>query len=102
LSTQIFGFSVRRQQDYESSYDFSQLTTVAWNTDPSLVCAAHRHGARVVMNAEVQDLRLFEEAAARAAWIQPLVQLATDRCLDGINFDFEGPIPACSVALLPC
>ena len=32
-------------------YDWSQLTTVAWNDDPQLVCASHAAGARVVLSA---------------------------------------------------
>ena len=94
LAVQILGFSVRRHSNYQVAYDFGQLTTVAWNTDPALVCVAHQHGTRVVINAGIGDLRAFQEATERAAWIKPLVQQALDHCLDGVNFDFEGPIPA--------
>ena len=86
------GFSIRRHSDYEAVYDFSYLTTVAWNTDPALVCTAHQHGARVVLNAGIADLAAFTEPTVRAAWTQRLLQQALDHCLDGINFDFEGPI----------
>ena len=34
---QVFGFSVRQADQY-AHYDWDQLTTVAWNTDPALMC----------------------------------------------------------------
>ncbi len=73
---QVVGFSIRRHSNYEAVYDFSYLTTVAWNTDPALVCTAHQHGARVVLNAGIADLTAFTEATERAVWIQRVLQKA--------------------------
>ena len=92
---QVVGFSIRRHGNYEAVYDFNYLTTVAWNTDPALVCIAHQHGARVILNAGINNLTAFTNATERAAWTQRFLQKALDHCLDGVNFDFEGPIPAC-------
>jgi hypothetical protein len=36
-AAQVFGFSVRQADQY-AHYDWDQLTTVAWNTDPALMC----------------------------------------------------------------
>lgn len=51
-------------------WDWEQLTTVAWNTDPHLICLAHQHGARVVVKAELPANRtLLESAVYRAEWV---------------------------------
>jgi glutamine synthetase len=47
---QVFGFSVRQADQY-AHYDWDQLTTVAWNTDPALMCmvrTAQCHPRRVL------------------------------------------------------
>ena len=65
---QVFGFSTRRLDQY-AGYDWGQLTTVAWNTDPALMCLAHSKGARVVLNAGVGKAGWLTNATARAAWV---------------------------------
>lgn len=64
---QVFGFSIQRHDTYE--YDWSQLTTVAWNTDPQLLCTAHRHGARVVLNANVANTSFLANTTSRKLWV---------------------------------
>ncbi|KAL4440207.1 hypothetical protein ABPG75_003208 [Micractinium tetrahymenae] len=74
-------------------YDWSQLTTVAWNDDPQLMCTAHAAGARVVLDGRGADSPvLYANATARAEWISDRVRFAQERHLDGINFDLEDPI----------
>ena len=52
-------------------WDWSQLSTVAWNTDPALICKAHQHGAKVVANAELPANRsLLESTSFRAGWVR--------------------------------
>ena len=52
-------------------WDWSQLSTVAWNTDPALICKAHQHGAKVVANAELPANRsLLESTSFRASWVR--------------------------------
>mmetsp|Transcript_9629 Transcript_9629/g.28999 ORF Transcript_9629/g.28999 Transcript_9629/m.28999 type:complete len:399 (+) Transcript_9629:234-1430(+) len=90
---EVFGFSTRREGQY-AGYDWDQLTTVAWNTDPSLMCIAHSHGARVVLNADVSTADWLTDADARAAWIQKLLDRAHKYFMDGVNFDLEVPLAA--------
>lgn len=74
---QVFGFSIRQNGQY-NGYDWSQLTTVAWNKDPELMCTAHSHGARVVLNAEVGTADWLTDADARAGWVS-VAQRSDDR-----------------------
>ena len=85
---EFFGFSIVGEN--WRHYNFSTLTTVAWNTDPQLVCLAHAHKTRVVINAE--DAPVNGTAAERKAWVDKQVSFAQQNFLDGINFDFEGPV----------
>ena len=69
------------------SYDWSQLTTVAWNEDPALLCAAHAAGARVVLDGHFDPHAVLGSAAARTAWVAAQLRKAQELHLDGINFD---------------
>ncbi|EGD72199.1 hypothetical protein PTSG_00221 [Salpingoeca rosetta] len=42
---EIFGFTAQ----YWRQFNFSLATTIAWSDDPDLVCHAHAHGVRVVL-----------------------------------------------------
>lgn len=85
---EFFGFSLVEQN--WRHYNFSMLTTVAWNTNPELVCLAHAHKTRVVMNAD--DAPVNGTVAQRKAWVDKQVAFAQQNFLDGINFDFEGAV----------
>ena len=85
---EFFGFSL--VEENWRQYNFSILTTVAWNTDPNLVCLAHAHKTRVVINAA--DAPVNGTAAQRKAWVDKQVSFAQKNFLDGINFDFEGAV----------
>ena len=87
--SEFFGFSLT-SKNWKKGYDFSRLTTIAWNTDPELVCAAHAHKTRVVMNAGGAPVNGTE--SERAKWIDEQVATAQAGYLDGINFDFEGAV----------
>ena len=67
-TSQVFGFSTRQEGQYHA-YDWDQLTTVAWNTDPALMCLAHAHGARVVLNANVNNASWLTDSTARERWV---------------------------------
>jgi hypothetical protein len=70
-NAQVFGFSVRKSPSMYRQWDWDQLTTVAWNTDPELICLAHQRGAKVVVSAELPANRtLLESAAYRAEWVR--------------------------------
>jgi len=69
------------------SYDWSHLTTVAWNEDPALLCAAHAAGARVVLDGHFNPHAVLGSAVARTAWVAAQLDKARRLHLDGINFD---------------
>lgn len=76
-----------------TSYDWSQLTTVAWNEDPALLCAAHAAGARVVLGGRFQPSTVLHSAEHRTAWVAAQLGKALRLHLDGINFDLVGAAP---------
>lgn len=82
---EIFGFTVSA-----TSRDWSRITTIAWPTDPMLVCEAHAHGVRVVMNASPP---ITANMTARAAFVERTVRDVQAGWLDGVVFDFESPLP---------
>eukprot|EP01026_Neomeris_dumetosa_P080747 TRINITY_DN8984_c0_g1_i4.p1 TRINITY_DN8984_c0_g1~~TRINITY_DN8984_c0_g1_i4.p1 ORF type:complete len:270 (+),score=19.00 TRINITY_DN8984_c0_g1_i4:1-810(+) len=91
---EVFGFAESFGQNYKY-YDWSQLTTIAWRTDPEFVCYAHERGARAVFLAQSRiggrdfDVEELNNSTWRAEWIEEQVQFAIDKFLDGINFDAE-------------
>lgn len=88
---EVFGFSFNGGKFFEHGYDWTQLTTIAWATDPQVMCKAHASGARVVLSAGF-NATLLPNAIARSEWVKNLVQTAVDNHLDGANFDYESPI----------
>ena len=43
---EVFGFNAGTNTTW-SSIDWQQVTTIAWSTDPQLVCLAHKHQVRL-------------------------------------------------------
>ena len=84
---EVFGYSLSSEPWPE--YDWSAVTTVAWNTNKSLLCHAHHHGARVVMKAPDMNTTILTDEGAREIWIANALRYAQDNFLDGINFDYE-------------
>jgi len=74
-----------------SSIDFSRVTTVAWASDPKLMCAAHAAGRRVVMAAPQPEKVFTDNATARAEWVSGTVAAIVNNYMDGIVFDWESP-----------
>lgn len=50
---EVFGFGAGLNTTW-TNIDWQQVTTIAWSTDPQLVCLAHKHQARL---SETQPLR---------------------------------------------
>lgn len=86
---EVFGFG---QGDY-LFYDWDVVTTIAWVTDPQVMCKAHAENTRVI-GAAPGGMPFSPDAAVRAAWIQAALAFAQNNFLDGITFDFEDPLPA--------
>eukprot|EP00045_Choanoeca_perplexa_P003911 m.34335 g.34335 ORF g.34335 m.34335 type:complete len:367 (+) comp12290_c0_seq1:55-1155(+) len=87
---EVLGFSV--DVDGWLTYDWNVLTTVAWNTNKSMLCKAHSHGARVVIQAKDINSTLFADSGMQQVWAQQQLVAAKENFLDGINFDYEAPI----------
>eukprot|EP01062_Namystynia_karyoxenos_P031007 TRINITY_DN23034_c0_g1_i1.p1 TRINITY_DN23034_c0_g1~~TRINITY_DN23034_c0_g1_i1.p1 ORF type:complete len:386 (+),score=127.67 TRINITY_DN23034_c0_g1_i1:73-1158(+) len=87
---EVFGFSVGGNW---SNYDLTRVTTIAWRSDPDLVCAAHRAGVRVLLQAKppISDAWLAN-ASARSEWVAAHVAEAKAKFVDGTNFDWESPV----------
>ena len=77
-----------------STVDFTRVTTVAWASDPQLMCAAHAAGARVVMAAPQPEKVLTSNDTVRASWVADAVAMVLAKFGDGLVFDWESP---CSV-----
>ncbi len=76
--TEVFGFG---QSDYET-YDWNLVTTIAWASDPAVMCKAHAAKARVIAGAP-GDMPLSSDNATRAAWIQHAITYVKANYLDG-------------------
>ena len=93
--TEVFGFMSSAPP---ANFNWtSGVTTVAWNTEPSFICAAHEHGVRVVASHGAAGkgfniTALGLDAAARKAWIAALITYVKAHFLDGVTFDFESPL----------
>ncbi|EDQ92527.1 uncharacterized protein MONBRDRAFT_13539 [Monosiga brevicollis MX1] len=87
---EVFGFG--SSQAAWTEYRLDVLTTIAWNTNKTLLCEAHRANVRVVAKAINVNETVFSDAATQAAWIDATVAMITENYLDGLNFDYESPI----------
>jgi len=81
-----------------SDMNWTHVSTVAWVTDDSLTCLAHKHGAKVVLASPPFDLNEMMDPTLRASWIDDTLSLVLDRFADGIVFDYENPQPPGSLA----
>ena len=83
-------------------YDWSVVTVVDTFTfggtvDPELLCAAHAHGARVVIGAAAQNSKLWTGPAGlnssthRTALAKDIVANVVEQGADGVNLDIEWP-----------
>ena len=90
---EIFGF-VNAYGSDGSEMNWTHVTTVAWVTDPQLVCRAHAHGARAILAAPPFVLAdMVHSPRHRRAWIQEALRRVQDNFYDGIVFDYEEPQP---------
>uniref|UniRef100_A0A7S3VKA2 GH18 domain-containing protein n=2 Tax=Dunaliella tertiolecta TaxID=3047 RepID=A0A7S3VKA2_DUNTE len=94
---EFFGFMYPFTRNFRE-YNWTRLTTVAWQDDPELVCMAHAHGVRVVANAG--DLKeALSGPVKRVEWVLQKVNYIIAHALDGINFDLEeAAVPGSDVA----
>ena len=94
---EVFGFRTAAPgSSGYTRYDWSRLTTLAWVQpgDEQAACYAHAHGARAVSRAGGINITLLREgdAAALRAVAEAIADDAYARHLDGVNFDWEGPL----------
>eukprot|EP01060_Flectonema_neradi_P012485 TRINITY_DN19295_c0_g1_i1.p1 TRINITY_DN19295_c0_g1~~TRINITY_DN19295_c0_g1_i1.p1 ORF type:complete len:403 (+),score=79.68 TRINITY_DN19295_c0_g1_i1:53-1210(+) len=90
---EVFGF-LKAGATNESfvNLDWNQVTTVAWDVDPDLICLAHSHGARVVASTPRFSLTMAENQTALTEWVNSVVTLVKGNFIDGVVFDYEWAI----------
>ena len=89
---EVFGFTAGNNETWQSM-DWTQVTTIAWSTEPELVCIAHKHNARLVAAAPLLNItELGLDASKRAKWVTSTVATAKALHIDGVTFDYESPI----------
>ena len=67
-SMQVFGFVTDHSNFHR--YDFSKLTTAAWDDDPEAMCTAHEHGVRVIADGRAGVLDALKNAKSRTEWVR--------------------------------
>ncbi|KAK9837736.1 hypothetical protein WJX74_003939 [Apatococcus lobatus] len=86
---EVFGFAVEANTTYEG-YDWSLLSTTAWNIDPNLIRTASLHGVcRAVLDGRSANHSVINDPSVQTAWISERVQEAAEAGAHGINFDLE-------------
>ena len=86
---EVFGF-VNKNTD-PASLNWTHITTVAWGSTPEMMCAAHSHGARVVVSSPSVNLTLLTNVTKRQQWVATAVSLVITNFYDGMVFDYESP-----------
>lgn len=102
--------------DWQKTYDFGVITTVASFAphSPSLTCHAHAHGVRVIDGAGILSVgknplnnpEIITNATARATWVRLAVRYVVSVGYDGASLNIEalegyaGTLTATGVALL--
>ena len=118
--THVFHWDATMQDPGDSSYlnntpsawrqyDWDIVTTVDvfsdGSIDPELLCAAHRHGTRVVIGSVAQNQPIWSGQAAlanathRAALVESIVANVQRYQADGANVDLEQPDPSLRSAM---
>jgi Di-N-acetylchitobiase len=99
---ELFMFADNDLDDF-ASFNYTRLTTLAvFNRvlhapPPVLLCEAHSKGVRVVYLVNIDEGELLN-ATATALWTQRVVADCVSSFCDGLNIDFESPVPANSAA----
>ncbi|KAG3116253.1 hypothetical protein PI124_g3806 [Phytophthora idaei] len=88
---EVFAFSVATDDRWKH-YDWSQLTTVAWNEDKELLCHAHSKGVKVVVKHNFDDVNQLCNVSARQEWIKTTYNRIMENYADGVNIDTEKPM----------
>ena len=96
-SGEIYGFAGGKG-DSGRPYNWTHISTVAWAANDTLMCEAHRHGARAVLAPPSFNLTLMtiledeERNEYIQNWVQKTLAMVQARYRDGVVFDFEGPM----------
>ncbi|DAZ95163.1 TPA: LOW QUALITY PROTEIN: hypothetical protein N0F65_012417, partial [Lagenidium giganteum] len=85
---ELFAFSITNTSQWQH-YDWEHLTTVAWNEDKDLLCHAHKHGVRVVIKHNFDDVNAICKESARQVWIEETYERIVKNHADGVNIDTE-------------
>ncbi|XP_041367582.1 di-N-acetylchitobiase-like [Gigantopelta aegis] len=91
---EVFVFSKNPGERIWRQYDWDKMTTivVVGFVSSSLMCFAHEHNVRIVSVATFQKSDLANSTLIEE-WIEKQISHVKRKHLDGINIDFEQPIP---------
>ena len=97
VTGEVYGFAGGKS-DTGQQYNWTHITTVAWAVNDTLMCEAHRHGARAVLAPPSFNLTLMTTLGGEEReqyiqnWVQKTLSMVQARYRDGVVFDFEGPM----------
>ncbi|KDO22361.1 hypothetical protein SPRG_11313 [Saprolegnia parasitica CBS 223.65] len=88
---EVFAFSPAASDNWRY-YDYSVLTTIAWNLDKGLLCHAHAHRVKIVVLHNFEHVDQLCNASAREAWVHATYTAIVTNYADGVNVDTEAAI----------
>ncbi|KAF0690662.1 Aste57867_17968 [Aphanomyces stellatus] len=86
---EVFAFSPSANSSNWHYYDFSTVTTIAWNLDKDLLCHAHAHHVKIVISHNFDAVDKLCDAEARRAWVEATYDSIVAHYADGVNIDTE-------------
>lgn len=109
---EVFGFGA--DNNSWRKFPFDLVTSVAWppmpvslspaihegdhdknapvhEDDNNILCAAHRHGTRLIAGAPDVSAYLTADVGTRKKYVDALVDLVRGHYVDGVTFDYESP-----------
>lgn len=96
---EVFVFAVSNKNF--KMYDWTKITTVVMVGfyDAEMMCYAHKNGAKAVKIANFPVANLTRQSDI-AQWVDDQISYVFNHYLDGVNVDFESPIPKDNETLL--
>ena len=94
---EVYGFAGGKS-DTGQQYNWTFISTVAWAVNDTLMCTAHRHGARTALAPPSFNLTLITTLVGEEReqyiqnWVHKTLSMVQARYRDGVVFDFEGPM----------
>ncbi|OQR91608.1 Di-N-acetylchitobiase [Achlya hypogyna] len=88
---EVFAFSPSKGDNWKY-YDYTTLTTIAWNMDKGLLCHAHERGVKIVTLHNFDAADQLCNMTARQEWITQTYRDIVRNYADGVNIDTESAV----------